>query len=167
MRLRTPNILANLFFYHFCVACSTIPSLPVCSVGHALCEPVKHQGMLLQCHGPVFTSWLMKSLCMSAHLVMLRTGSASAPRSTRADCASSMLVSETPAVMEPHASQSRNWKLYVYVPMEGKVCCVTNVSVTALHRSMQCRLNSLIKRLICKHCEWEPWAVCEWEPLVG
>lgn len=107
--------------------------------------------MLLQCHGPVFTSWLMKSLCMSAHLVMLRTGSASAPRSTRADCASSTLVSETPAVMEPHASQSRNWRLYVSAPMEGKVCCVTNVSVTALHRSMQCRLNSLIKRLICKH----------------
>lgn len=106
--------------------------------------------MLLQCHGPVFTSGLMKSPSMSPHLVMLRTGSVSAPHSTQADCASSTPVSATPAVMEPHASQSRNWRLYASAPMEDKVYCVTNVSVTALHRSMQCRFNSLIKRLICK-----------------
>lgn len=71
----------------------------------------------------------MMSPSMSTRLVMLRTGSASAPRSTQAVCASSTLVSATPAVTEPHASQSRRWRLYVSAPTEDKVYCVRNVSV--------------------------------------
>ncbi len=84
-----------------------------------------------------FHSGLMMSPLVSPCLVMLRTGSASAPRSTQAGCASSTPVSATPAVMEPHASQNRHWRLYVSAPMEDKVYSVMNVSVdfAALLRS--------------------------------
>lgn len=88
--------------------------------------------------------------CMSTHLAMLRTGSVSAPRFTQAGCASSVPVSETPAVMEPRASRSRRWRPCVSAPMEDKVYCVMNVSVTAPHRSMQLRFCCFIKKLICK-----------------
>ncbi|KAF3708325.1 Protein eyes shut -like protein Epidermal growth factor-like protein 10 [Channa argus] len=58
--------------------------------------------------------------------VMLRIGSASARYSTQAGCASSTLVSATPAAMVPRASRRRRLKQYVSAPMEEKVYCVTN-----------------------------------------
>lgn len=121
------------------------------------CELVKHLDMLLQCYGPIVTSGLMIPPPMFTHLVMLRTGSVSAPCSTKADCASSTPASATPVVMEPHASQSLHWRLYVCAPTENKVYCVTKVSVTALHRSMQRRFSCFIERLICKELVSESW----------
>lgn len=68
------------------------------------------------------------SFDISAHLAMLRTGSASAPLFTQAGCANSAPVSEAPAVMEPHASPNPLWRQFVSALMEERVCCATSVS---------------------------------------
>lgn len=106
------------------------PHSSPCVFSMPLCELVKASGHVAAMSWSIFTSSLMLSHSMYTHLVMPRTGSVSVPRSTQAGCASSMPVSATPAVTEPHASQSRHWRQYVSAPTGDKVYCVTNVSVT-------------------------------------
>lgn len=86
--------------------------------------------MLLQIHYPDLTSGLMTPPSVSPLLATRRTGFASAAHSTRADCASSALVSTTPAVMERRASRSPRWRPCASAPMAGRVSCVKSVSVT-------------------------------------
>lgn len=97
--------------------------------------------MLLRVSRSIFTSSLMMSPSMCTHLATLRTGSVSAPRSTRAGCASSMPVRVTPAATEPRASQSRHWRQYVSAPTGDKVYCVTNVSATKNSYTHQCSVD--------------------------
>lgn len=112
----------------------TLSSLLSMCVLSATVWACKASGHVAAVSWSIFTSGLIMSPSMSTHLVMLRTGSVNAPRSTQADCASSTPASATPVVMEPHASQSHHWKPCVSAPMEDKVYCVRNVSVTAPHR---------------------------------
>lgn len=103
---------------------SGVLSLSPRSVG--LCEASGRAAMSWS----ILTSGIMISPSMWTRLAMPRTGSVSAPLFTPAGCASSMPVSGTPAVTEPHASRSLRWKPCVSAPTEDKVYCVGNVSVT-------------------------------------
>lgn len=115
----------------------------------------------------IFTSGLTISPPMCSRLAMPRTGSVSARRSTRADCASSTPASATPAATGPRASRSHPWRPCVSAPMEDKVYCVRSVSVAAPHGSMRRRFGSFIKRLICKQLVNESLKrLVEWEPVV-
>lgn len=109
-----------------------------CVFSIPLSELVKASGHVAALSWSIFTSRLMMSPSMCTRLVMLTTGSVSAPHSTQADCASSVPVSATPAVTEPLASQSLHWRQYVSAPTEDKVYCVTNVSVTKNSTTHQC-----------------------------
>lgn len=91
--------------------------------------------MLLQIHCPDLTSGLMTPPSVSPCLAMQRTGFASAAHSTWEGCASSALVSATPAVMERHASQSPRWRPCASAPMADRVSCVKSVSVTNWYKT--------------------------------
>lgn len=123
----TPNVFSDLSCITGWVILSSLFSLCAQQTTVWACKASGHVATM---SWSIFTSGLMMSPSMYTCLVMLRTGSASAPGSTQAGCASSMPASATPAVTVPHASQSRHWKPRVSAPTEDKVYCVTNVSVT-------------------------------------
>lgn len=122
-------ILYSLLFTSFSRP-SDFPGLVVVSSPLSLCVLENHLYMLLQIHCPRFTSGLMMPPSVSPLLAMRRTGFASAPRSTRAGCASSAPASATPAVTERRASRSHRWRPCASAPMAGRVSCVKSVSVT-------------------------------------